>query len=371
MEKDGFSPENRVRLWYIVRDLCPPPQYHYMAGGEVGGYALESLDELLRFKLGRLTLAAGNNGLGDIVKHFILSEPEPHLLDLIDLLPVARGEGAARENDQSVFGNRTSVDGQVVQQTIDIMNSFLQEIGSPARFANNRTFHRDLFEVEDVGPRATLPKLSELQRDVTSILADDKVVSLIVIDLDGFKAVNDSLGHDRGDLCLDAVVDVVGEAIAFKGRLYRFREGDEFAVVLRNTTSDEARATAERICAAIEQKKVGGNVLVTASIGVASSKEDGFKTIDNLLKGADDAMYVSKYTTKNCVTVQPVAPDIFGSDPGTAEQGYWKVVCIIHRPNRHIESMRCVGHPAVRAVVRAESLCHLTRIEWAARPSRE
>jgi hypothetical protein len=172
MEKNGFSKVNRVRLWYIVADLCTPPQYHWMAGGEVGGYALRGLDEMLRFKLGRLKLAAGVDGLGNIFEHFILREPEANLLDLIELLPLARGEGEVRENDNSTFRSRSSVDQKIVQQTIEIMNGFLREIGSPARFDNNRTFHRDLFEIEDVGPRAKLPKLPELEEDVTSILAD-------------------------------------------------------------------------------------------------------------------------------------------------------------------------------------------------------
>jgi diguanylate cyclase (GGDEF)-like protein len=88
---------------------------------------------------------------------------------------------------------------------------------------------------------------------------------LIVIDLDNFKAVNDRDGHKEGDRCLD--IDLLGKAISRKGKLYRFREGDEFAVVLRNTVTQEASATAERIRKSITESmsKFG----VTASVGVA------------------------------------------------------------------------------------------------------
>jgi diguanylate cyclase (GGDEF)-like protein len=307
MEKNGFSKENRVRLRYIVADLCPPPQYHYMAGGEVGGYALLSLDKMLRFKLGRMELMPGVHGLWESFEHFILQEPETNLLGLIELLPLARGEAVDQEISRvSAFRGRSAAE-KTIHQTIDIMNAFLQDIGSSARFDNNHILQRDPFETEEVGPRAKLPKLFELEEDLTSILADDKLVSIIVIDLDGFKAVNDRLGHNEGDICLDAVVDVIGETISLKGRLYRFREGDEFAVVLRNTTSGEARATAERIRASIEQRKLGGDVVVTVSVGVASSEHRHLKTAESLLKAADDVMYVSKFTTKNRVTTWPAS----------------------------------------------------------------
>jgi diguanylate cyclase (GGDEF)-like protein len=96
--------------------------------------------------------------------------------------------------------------------------------------------------------------------------------------------------------------------IAGKGKLYRFREGNEFAVILRNATVSEAEATANRFREAIENRSPGGDAKVTARIGVASSRQDGLSNAEKLLGAAEEALHVSKQSTKNCVTAWPV-PD--------------------------------------------------------------
>lgn len=80
------------------------------------------------------------------------------------------------------------------------------------------------------------------------------MLSVLFIDLDGFKQVNDSQGHQAGDICLDSVVKVASEPILGKGKMYRYG-GDEFVVSLPNFVSTEAEATAERIRAAIDKIK--------------------------------------------------------------------------------------------------------------------
>jgi GGDEF domain-containing protein len=77
-------------------------------------------------------------------------------------------------------------------------------------------------------------------------------------------------------------------------------------VVLRNATVSEAKATADRIREQIENRNLGGDVRVTASIGVASSGQRELNSVDKLLGAAEEALHVSKYTTKNCVTAWPV-----------------------------------------------------------------
>jgi PleD family two-component response regulator len=89
--------------------------------------------------------------------------------------------------------------------------------------------------------------------------------------------------------------------------LYRYG-GDEFCALLPNFSISEARATAERIRAAIDTENPGDPVKVTCSIGVASSETDGLDKPATIVKAADDAMYVSKHTTKNSVSIYPPSP---------------------------------------------------------------
>jgi len=124
-------------------------------------------------------------------------------------------------------------------------------------------------------------------------------VTLVFIDLDGFKAVNDSLGHQEGDKCLEVVVRAITSVVRGRGRVFRFG-GDEFVALFNNATQAEGLLAAERIRAQIEQD--GSAYRVTASIGVAGT--DAFGTdIDSLIGAADKAMYASKQTGKNRVSV--------------------------------------------------------------------
>lgn len=138
----------------------------------------------------------------------------------------------------------------------------------------------------------------QLLPQVEASLATGKPTAVVFIDLDGFKAVNDTHGHDVGDSCLDAVIRAIGEAIDKKGRLFR-NGGDEFVVLLPNSTSAEAIASAERVREEIE--RAAAQYAVTASVGVASTDVHpvGAPELVNL---ADQAMYVSKKAGKNRAT---------------------------------------------------------------------
>ena len=156
-----------------------------------------------------------------------------------------------------------------------------------------------------------LPELSELQnkksllRDLSSQLRGGACVAIAFIDLDHFKQVNDQLSHAQGDECLVTVVRTISQVLRHRGKLYRMG-GDEFCAVLPNFSIDEVRVTAERIRQSIDALgPFGGRVKVTASMGVAVSDPKKLSSADALVEAADEAMYVSKFTTKNRVCIWP------------------------------------------------------------------
>ena len=77
-------------------------------------------------------------------------------------------------------------------------------------------------------------------------------MAILYLDLDGFKEVNDTLGHAAGNECLIQVARTMASAVLNKGKLYR-PGGDEFVVLLPNFSSEEAASTAERIRATIDR----------------------------------------------------------------------------------------------------------------------
>ena len=158
---------------------------------------------------------------------------------------------------------------------------------------------------------SVVPELSELRNresllgDASSQLQRGSCIALLYIDLDHFKQVNDQLSHAHGDQCLAMIVRTVSEILRNRGKLYRVG-GDEFCAMLPNFSVDEAAATGERIRRSIDAlPPFGGKVKITASLGIAVSDQKRLPTADALVEAADEAMYVSKFTTKNRVCIWP------------------------------------------------------------------
>lgn len=125
--------------------------------------------------------------------------------------------------------------------------------------------------------------------------------SVIMLDLDWFKQVNDSLGHVAGDELLCAVAVLCQGTLRAEDVFARFG-GEEFVIVAPDTDASEARQLAERVRLAVEgaQFEATGGARVTASLGVASANRG---SLDELLKSADEAMYAAKQAGRNRVVM--------------------------------------------------------------------
>jgi diguanylate cyclase (GGDEF)-like protein len=127
----------------------------------------------------------------------------------------------------------------------------------------------------------------------------NETVSLIMLDLDGFKSINDTFGHLAGDEILERVA-VALKVVCQNQQAYRYG-GDEFAVIIPNTSELEAKAIAERLrVAVVSSVSMDAQSVVTASMGVASYP-DGADTPEQLIYRADAAMYWAKSVGKNHV----------------------------------------------------------------------
>ncbi|SFF31749.1 EAL domain-containing protein [Blastococcus tunisiensis] len=127
--------------------------------------------------------------------------------------------------------------------------------------------------------------------------------AVVYIDLDGFKAVNDSLGHQAGDRLLQKVAERLAATVRGGDTLARLG-GDEFAILVEQTTgAAEASAAGERVLAALEGPiRIGRqSVTVSGSIGIAVS--DGEATSDSMIRDADNAMYAAKAAGRGRVVV--------------------------------------------------------------------
>lgn len=132
-------------------------------------------------------------------------------------------------------------------------------------------------------------------------------VSLLLIDLDNFKQVNDTFGHQSGDQVLKTFANILKESCRGQDMVARFG-GEEFAIILSQTKTATAHAIAQRIRNRLEKTIFTFDERqhrMTVSIGLATCQEVNTIFTSNLVKQADRALYQAKKTGKNKVCVFP------------------------------------------------------------------
>lgn len=137
-----------------------------------------------------------------------------------------------------------------------------------------------------------------------------QALTLMMIDVDHFKGINDRHGHSAGDEILRVVADILDDALRETDLLARFG-GDEFALLLPETASGGARVLADRLREAVENAQVhaaGEPVQVTLSCGIASYRPDD-KEVKALIERADVALYRAKRAGRNRIEIDRGAED--------------------------------------------------------------
>lgn len=128
-------------------------------------------------------------------------------------------------------------------------------------------------------------------------------IALVMVDIDHFKSLNDTLGHVAGDRALRAVADVIKACARRPGDVAARYGGEEFVVLLPGANLDAAEGLARRVCREIASRAVemeGSFIRYTISAGVAAM-EPGIDDVDTLVRRADAAMYAAKHSGRNRV----------------------------------------------------------------------
>lgn len=145
----------------------------------------------------------------------------------------------------------------------------------------------------------------ELDSRLARARASLRPLSVLIIDLDHFKQVNDRHGHLAGDQVLKEVSQRLRQGLRADAAIGRWG-GEEFMVVLDDCSQAQALAAAERVRGALAAEPVqlpSGPIAVTASIGVATTRDLSAEVMDPLIGAADDALYRAKRSGRNRVEV--------------------------------------------------------------------
>lgn len=177
--------------------------------------------------------------------------------------------------------------------------------------------------------------------------------SFLYLDLDNFKSVNDSLGHDVGDYLLQAVAKRLvnlGQNVNHVSRL----GGDEFCIILSNITDkNNVAAIAQNTIDVISKtiKLSGRNFIPTCSIGIACYPKDG-KSLESLLKASDIALYSAKKQGKNCyafynIELSKIAEYHFRIEQYLREAIEKKQLFLVYQPQIDMKTGKIVGVEAL------------------------
>ena len=144
-----------------------------------------------------------------------------------------------------------------------------------------------------------------LEKEIKRAKRYQSTLSVIFVDLDFFKFVNDGHGHLAGSNLLSEVAEVLQASLRDVDIVARY-EADEFVLVLPETGKKEAALTAQRVREAINERRFRAglnlSLTITASFGVASYPEDG-QTVIDLVRAADRAMFQVKESTRNGIAL--------------------------------------------------------------------
>lgn len=197
---------------------------------------------------------------------------------------------------------------------ITLMKENLIEVSTQLRSANEKLLTSNLM-LADLSLKDPLTGLGNrrafeetIERELKGMMRRGSILSLIMIDIDNFKPYNDTNGHQLGDVCLQMVGQVIKSQLKRATDFVARFGGEEFAIIMPDTTLEGAVVVAEAIRNEITLLKVSHRGkqmqgVITLSIGVAATELDMPVTSQSIVADADIALYAAKRQGKNRVIV--------------------------------------------------------------------
>ena len=189
----------------------------------------------------------------------------------------------------------------VLQQELEHEREELRNFAAELSISNRR-----LQEAALTDPLTGLPNrrqaIEAMQAEWAAATRHSRAFAVMIVDLDGFKTINDTHGHDVGDIALRQAAETLRAALRTQDLICR-TGGDEFLVLCPDTDLKAAMLVAERLRVAVQARPVetgGPQIFLTASLGVAMRVPD-MDNVDALIKCADDGVYRAKQRGRNCI----------------------------------------------------------------------
>jgi diguanylate cyclase (GGDEF)-like protein len=189
--------------------------------------------------------------------------------------------------------------------TAEVLEILEALAGHAAASLESARLHEQTKRASVTDPLTGLPNRREfdddLQAEVRRAQRYDRPLSVLFVDLDHFKLLNDRYGHRAGDVALQAAAAALQRSLRETDRVYRIG-GEELVIIAPETAAEQGRTLAERLRRAVATCAEDGAPQVTASFGVAALPHNAVDAV-GLMRAADRALYAAKSRGRDCVVV--------------------------------------------------------------------
>src|SRR5215813_2631290 len=276
----------------------------------VRNYVLPSLPQDQSLLVGGMQALLAFTVIGMIAGAYIIWDVGRTVARIAEMLASVRAiAGLGRRKDE-VGTLMTSFNRmlETIEQQAGEINSFATRLDAAYKEleSTNARLKETSFKDEVTGLYNRRFFSLRLEEELSRYRRFNHPVSVVLLDLDGFKAVNDEYGHSVGDDTLRDVAQILMKHSRGINVVSRYG-GDEFAVLLVETSKAGARLYADRIREVVAKHLFPHGKVVTASFGVASLPDDETGTAEDLFRASDEALYAAKRAGKNQVAATPSA----------------------------------------------------------------
>jgi diguanylate cyclase (GGDEF)-like protein len=234
------------------------------------------------------------------------------IAELLSAQPTLAGLGTRTDEVGTLMKSFTGMLATIEQQAIEI-NTFATRLDAAYKEleVTNSKLKETSFRDEVTGLYNRRFFSLRLEEEMSRFKRFNHPVSVVLLDIDNFKSVNDEFGHAVGDETLRELAQILMKHSRGINVVSRFG-GDEFTVLLVETSKAGARLYADRIRQVVATFPFSHGKPVTASFGVASLPDDEVTTSDDLFRAADEALYAAKRAGKNQVVAAGPAEKVGG-----------------------------------------------------------
>jgi diguanylate cyclase (GGDEF)-like protein len=223
---------------------------------------------------------------------FLFAQTQYHSLRFVSALDIAEHLTNNLQKEVAQKTNELSIRNRELENKADylkVQHDRIKELSETDHLTGlyNRQTFDDYFELK-----------------FTEAIQQTEYLSLVMIDIDNFKEINDGHGHQVGDACLKTIAKYLRQTNLRKNDFVARYGGEEVVIVLSNTDIKGAAEISQRICDGLSQIKFSveqNEIALTASFGVAELTYNQASNTTQLLKLADDALYQAKSQGKNQV----------------------------------------------------------------------